>query len=246
MRQYAYGITDCTWPVDWEIGGRRIGNLRYLDVGMLVSDYARGDCDASEENMRVHHEVNNRAFASCTVLPVRFGMVFASVEAVIEILVNHHEVINSSVAHVSGCVEIGVKVFGSLADVQERSAVDDIEWEPPSGRGAEYLYRRHQEIRREDALRGKARKAAQAIHEPLAALAHDSTMRVLRSRSILLDASYLVREDRMTEFEQRLTRIEMGISEKALYASGPWPPYSFCFSLNDSQDVLGGKNAGER
>ena len=69
-----------------------------------------------------------------------------------------------------------------------------------------------------------------AWHERLAAHAEDAV--ILGGRA-LLDAAYLVRRSRQTEFDAVLAEVieELDAHELQSRLTGPWPPFSFVDAL---------------
>ena len=72
----------------------------------------------------------------------------------------------------------------------------------------------------------RGRRAAAQIHEPLATLARDSTVRWNGQERPSIRAAYLVDRDRIEEFMVRVEELE-ALDEAEIVCTGPWPPYSF-------------------
>jgi hypothetical protein len=61
------------------------------------------------------------------------------------------------------------------------------------------------------------------LHEPLARLAHEAT---LRQHGGELSAAYLVAREDAAAFQQAVARLERP-PDVMVVCTGPWPPYSF-------------------
>lgn len=110
--------------------------------------------------------------------------------------------------------------------------------QPPSrGRGARFLQAKAQ-ARRERAERARRVRAdAAAAYDALARLADDATARPVDDQgTLLLDAAFLVRPERVETMREALTRAAARLLEDGCSVSltGPWPPYSFS-SLENSR-----------
>jgi hypothetical protein len=68
--------------------------------------------------------------------------------------------------------------------------------------------------------RKAARGLAELLHEPLAAIADDSTLALCPDDETAFAAAYLVPRARSAEFTSTARALRV-------VASGPWPPYSF-------------------
>jgi hypothetical protein len=65
------------------------------------------------------------------------------------------------------------------------------------------------------------------VHEALALLAVDSTVRVLQSPRLTLIGSYLVDRGDVERFGKEAERLARALDGVRLACTGPWPPYSF-------------------
>jgi hypothetical protein len=77
------------------------------------------------------------------------------------------------------------------------------------------------------ATRAQAASQAAELHEPLAALAAQSTCKVLTTPRMLLTATYLVEHAGVEAFRRELERLHANSPHLGFLCTGPWPPYSF-------------------
>jgi gas vesicle protein GvpL/GvpF len=111
---YVYGIVPAADEVAVAapaVGGRQTGVRRIVhgDVAALVSDVERGPLPAARE-LRAHWRVLEEAVESTTVLPVRFGTVMESEDAVVgQFLAPRHDRLAAQLAELAGKVQLTVK-----------------------------------------------------------------------------------------------------------------------------------------
>lgn len=218
--------------------GLRGGVLRLVRAGELaavVSDWAEASMNRSSTAVDAdlvwqHERVIERIMDGCAVLPVRFGTLLAGDERVAAVLRERQAVLLADLAHVEGCVEMGLRVL----------------WEPPAGDapaaalaadagipaipatpGAQYLLRRSAEGRQRDAVRRQGEKLAAELTHSLSAGAVDVRQSILQTERMLLTAAFLVRRAEVDAFLAAVERLRAQHSQLAFLCSGPWPPYHF-------------------
>jgi hypothetical protein len=203
---YLYGITD-------NRPARLPEEIELLTVNGIVGVYgsnAEEELQATEANLWAHEAVVESLMEEGAVLPARFGTVLQSVERLREELVSRQEEFARALDLVRGRVELGVRAAWPQRDVVDVPA--------ESGRG--YLAGKLEQQR-------AAADATSSVHEPLALLAVDSTVRVLQSPCLTLIGSYLVDRGDVERFRDEARRLARALGGVRLACTGPWPPYSF-------------------
>jgi hypothetical protein len=112
---YVYGI----FPPDIELAGAQAGvgdppgALRLIrggDLAALVSEVDLTSPLGTPDDLRVHQEILNRCAAAMPVLPMRFGAVLASADAVVgELLEPHREEFAAALGELEGRAQYVVK-----------------------------------------------------------------------------------------------------------------------------------------
>lgn len=203
---YLYAITD-------NRPARLPEEVDVLTVNGIVGVYgskAEEELQATEANLWAHEAVVESLMEEGAVLPARFGTVLQSVERLRDELLTRQEEFAQALNLVRGRVELGVRA----AWPQRGEVVNPAE----SGRG--YLARKLEQQR-------AAADATSSVHEPLALLAVDSTIRVLQSPCLTLIGSYLVDRGDVERFREEAERLARALGGVGLACTGPWPPYSF-------------------
>lgn len=188
---------------------------------------AGGDIDMASLGPRAcdHERILEEILERGPVLPLRFGVMYPSVEAIQRVLERSAPGIETELSRLAGYSEWGITLLAGTPP--PAGAVHDI-----SAAGRDYLGRRRQERRALEAQRAETDRARQAIHDRLVAA---STAGVVLAASksepgCLLRASYLVRDEGLLAFrtaaEEALADApqDLGINGEL---TGPWPPYHF-------------------
>jgi hypothetical protein len=73
----------------------------------------------------------------------------------------------------------------------------------------------------------RSRAGRSALHEPLAALAHEARLRAYPAPPTILAAAYLVERADIPAFRAEAERAAAVLPGVRAVCTGPWPPYSF-------------------
>lgn len=170
-----------------------------------------------ERAASTHDAVLASAIGTAPLVPFRFGTVYRSEDGVRTMLHEREAELLDTLQRLRGHVELGVKAF--LLDAPSGDA-------PSSGR--EYLLSK----RRAQDAHTEAIDALQALHAQLASLADDTRVNRPqppelsgRREPMLLNAAYLVRDERRAEFSAAAA--DYGHDRVEIVVTGPWPAYNF-------------------
>ena len=188
-------------------------------VALVASRHAGPPVPAAEALWR-YEEVVERLMARQAILPARFGSVLADEDEARSVLRTRREELLRGIDRVRGAVELGIRATWSEAPAP-----------PAAHSGTEYMLGQLDVHRR-------AGRAAEVV-APLAALARDSTVKVLPRPSIPLMAAYLVDRDRTEEFVARAAELDADFEDGQLLCTGPWPPYSFVQTATLDHELQG-------
>jgi hypothetical protein len=176
-------------------------------VDAVVGEPLRADdrVDAAIEHGTVIESL--RAVADA-VLPVRLGEDFADTASLVAAVAPKSDALRTRLAEVRGCAEVSVRAVGEVEMSGE--AVD----------GTSYMALRLAPFR----LRADLEER---LHAPLAQRAQAARLVGFASLPVLLDASYLVADDRVGEFAHEVSGLASSWPELSIACTGPWAPYSF-------------------
>jgi Gas vesicle synthesis protein GvpL/GvpF len=154
-----------------------------------------------EDALRGHDDAVAALMADGPVLPVRFGTVLKREEDLDELLKERESELRARLAHVSGRVEMGVRVTWR----------DPHPARPRTGR--DFMQAKLERVR-------AARRAADALHPLLQELSVDSVLQLNPREDTAFAGAYLVEKRDIERFAERA-------NSAAAVVTGPWPPYSF-------------------
>ena len=187
---------------------------------------------------RAHHGVIDAAAQRFTLVPMRLATVYSGEETMVASLTEHAAQFRSALERVRSRTEWGVKAYVVPAK-QDAAAARPGPAAPArqaeeANSGLAYLRRRRDAL---SASRESARGAAdsaQAVHAELTRHAVDTRLHPPqsaqlsgRSESMVLNAAYLLHDDRAADFASAVAALGDQYPRLRLELTGPWPPYSF-------------------
>ena len=120
--QYIYAIADATIPDSFgPIGvlGSELQSLRHGDIAAVVSEFSEKRLRPERRNLAAHNAAIKRLMEEQTVLPIAFGTIAESDDAVISILQKNQATIHEELERVRNKVEMGVRVVLDIPNVFE-------------------------------------------------------------------------------------------------------------------------------
>jgi len=238
--KYMYCIIRCPEPRQFTtlgIGERGdvVHTVHFEDLAAVVSDSPIVEYDSSRRNMMAHTLVLEEVMQDFTILPVRFGTVAPSVEAIQEkLLKRRFGEFHGLLQEMEGRVELGLKVFW-YEDVIFQEIVEE---NPPihhlrdglMGRPSEETY--YDRIRLgemiENAMWKKRNEDAEKILTLLRPLVRETRSNKVIMDRMVLNAAFLVDETRQVEFDAVVERLDQEMGKRLIFKYvGPVPPYNF-------------------
>ena len=223
------------------IGGERPRTVRAAGLTALVGDVSRlefgeaalrrnlEDLDWLERTARAHHAVIEAVAERYPVVPMRFATVYGSDDSAAETLRQRAADLRRAWSRIRGRSEWGVKAYAADPAPAPGSQED-----PATGPGAAYLQRRRAQLQAHRNARHQAMDSAQAIYAGLRRLSVSARLYPPQSPDLagqrapmVLNAAYLVANERSGEFAAALADLTAGHRSVRLALTGPWPAYSF-------------------
>ena len=228
--KYVYGIISCGEPREFT---GVVYTVCHGGLAAVVSDSPRVDYERSKRYMMLHTRILEEVMRDFVVLPVRFGAVGPDEEAIREKVLDRRSAeLESLLRVVENRAELGLKAFWR-EDVMFREIVAgnaDIRRlrDRLAGQSAEKTY--YERIRLgemiEAAINRKRDADADAIMARLRPLAYKSKTNKALGDRIILNAAFLVDNEREAEFDQTVRQLEAEDRQVLKYV-GPVPPYNF-------------------
>lgn len=238
QRVYLYAIVDHDATMPTPITGLAGAPVTLLPVQALAAAISPVEMEMLKDTAAaalVHEEVVDRLLADRRVLPVRFGTVFSSVEALTAALRERHSVLVADLARLDGQVEIGVRLLwdgDARRTVASEAQQADDALAASSGPGSQYLRMRMQEVAVERRLRQQAAALAMRCEQVLAPFATALNVRVLATRQMPVSIACLVARNAVAVLVDAVATLHDMEPDIRVVCTGPWPPYHF---VSDSQ-----------
>jgi hypothetical protein len=170
-----------------------------------------------------------------TLLPVRFGTVAPNAEAVQEqVLQRRYDELNQSLGEIEGRVELGLKAFWYEGAIYEEIVAEN----SPLRRLRDSLRDRTPEESYYDRIRlGEMVEAAmerkrnvdsEKVLDRLRPLVYKSRTNQLITDRMVLNAAFLVNQDREAAFDQAVQALDADMGKRMMFKYvGPVAPYNF-------------------
>src|SRR3954452_22668170 len=217
MDAYVYGVTragDADRSPGEGVDGQTVKAVTHDGLAALVSDAPDVPVKASRRNLMAHSRVLQSVIAQSCVVPMKFGVVMPSREAVeTELLEAHRELLEEHLRVLEPYVELDVRGLAAehellQAIVAERSDIARLR-AAIEGRPVESTY--HESIRLGELVahavadkRAEIGERTPAQREPFAAAAHPGE---LLHDQMVANVAFLVERDRVTEFDAAVERL---------------------------------------
>jgi hypothetical protein len=235
---YVYGVTRASSVADSIPGaGVDLQTVAYRDLAAIASPIADGTVKARREDLIRHADVLQRVMGFGTVLPLRFGTVFADRQSAIDdLLTARYDELADLLRSLDGYVELTVRAFyrddAILAEiVRDNPRIANLR---DASRAAPQFEALQAQLGEAVAKSLAAKRSADA-DELVASLvtgAHDVLVEEPRAEYEVLRGAFLVRQDNVEEFDARMDRLSRAHEGRILFKyTGPLPPHSFVTSL---------------
>lgn len=163
-----------------------------------------------------------------TVVPMKLFTLFAGDDRALAHIRIGRERLERILDRIEGCQEWGVRV--RFDETRARAVASDEAQKEAVGTssGTAFLLRKKAEKDASRTVLGRLRSEVDEVFADLSGHASEARRRDPIS-PLLLDGTFLVREESAREFEQTVARWAGRLSEQAseVTLTGPWPPYNF-------------------
>lgn len=237
MALYVYGVTSASAEIaEGEgIAGAPLALVTEDGLGALVSAVPELELSMGRDALDAHARVLERAHMRGTVLPMRFGMIMADADEVVDrLLLAHGDRLREQLGAFEGTVELRLRAIYEEKPVLREIVSEDRDVarlrESLRGRSPDATY--YGQIRLGElvaqAMARKRDRDAAAILDGLEPLALAVDVAPPANERIVLAASFLVSRERIEDFDAAVN--EVGAAQAGrmrLKYTGPLPPHSF-------------------
>ena len=240
MAWYAYCITERQAfpellrhrkPIPMEsvtgIQGNQIFLYPASDLAVIVSEHSPSQNLTSQAGME-HARVISDCFKTSTVLPFRFGTVFADDEALRRSIRSNQRQFLTNIERLRGKAEMHLKV---LLDDCCREQVRRYTTEPVPTVGKAYLSNLRENATLQRERQTKARAVTVQMHRMFLPLAEEVSCKRMESGKMLLDIAHLIDSNAIERYQNKYSSASVLMKDCQMQLSGPWPPYHFVHRL---------------
>jgi len=240
MAWYAYCITERQAfpellrhrkPIPMETVTGIQGNQIFLypasDLAVIVSEHSPTQNFTSQAGVE-HARVISDCFKTSTVLPFRFGTVFADDEALRRSIRSNQRQFLTNIERLRGKAEMHLKV---LLDDCCREQIRRYSAEPLPTVGKAYLSNLRESAALQRERQTKARAVSVQMHRMFLPLAEEVSCKRVESGKMLLDIAHLIDSNGVERYQNKYSSASLLMKDCQMQLSGPWPPYHFVHRL---------------
>ncbi len=240
MAWYAYCITERQAfpellrhrkPIPMEAVTGIQGNQIFLypasDLAVIVSEYSPSQNFNQQAGVE-HARVISDCFKTSTVLPFRFGTVFADDEALRRSIRSNQRQFITNIERLRGKAEMHLKV--TLDDCcREQIHRYSPQALPTVGKAYLSNLRENAALQRE--RQTKARAVSVQMHRMFLPLAEEVSCKRIEPGKMLLDIAHLIDSAAVERYQNKYSSASLLMKDCQMQLSGPWPPYHFVHRL---------------
>lgn len=213
-------------PMDsvYGIKGNQVFLYPASDLAVIVSEH--NPEEPLEQKSGVDHaRVIADCFRSSTVLPFRFGTIFAGDEALRRSIRSNQRQFLANLDRLRGKAEMHLKVLvdDGCRDQVQAAVLETV--------GKEYLSSLRESAARQRERQTRARSVSFQMHRMFLPLDEEITCRRTESGKILLDIAHLIDTKCVERYQNKYTSALALLKDCQMQLSGPWPPYHFVHRL---------------
>ena len=218
------------------ISGNQIFLYPASDLAVIVSEHNPQDI-LDNQAARDHARIVGDCFKMSTVLPFRFGTIFADDEALRRSIRSNQRSYITHVERLRGKTEMHLKVRVEDCCMPQpvRSTLAPVE-----RTGKQYLSNLRETATRQRERQTKGRAVAIQMQRLFAPLDEEITCRRLANGKMLLDIAHLIDARCVERYQNKFATTRELLKDCQMQLSGPWPPYHFVHRLTRPQTVAPG------
>ncbi len=237
--KYLYGIIRCSEPrsfISRGVGGRGdpVYTLHAGELAAVVSDSPLIEHDQSRRNLLAHTQVQEEVMQQFTILPVRFGVIAPTAQAVQEkLLTRQAGELLAALERLEGRVEVGVKAFWFEAAIFEeivastpaiRTLRDSL-----IGRSPEESYYDRIHLGELISVELATRREADAtlILSHLQPFAEQMRVQDVITDRMVVHAAFLLHREQKPAFDAAIDELDAQIGKRMMFKVSTAPPYNF-------------------
>ena len=216
------------------ISGEKLYAVTESNISAIASSFSSGGQAWAKEKVLEFASVTEKLSEHVNLLPVRFGTILKSDDAIRQLLIAHLNAFETNLRKTANKTEFGLKVLWDFEktknEIKKQSRPDEIsagDYFKQRSIHTNYLFEKMKQHKLDDAVLQYVEKFIGVIKEAMQALNPDIRFKKMVSDSIMLDAVFLVNKKQHHEFRDVIISLGEQYPGLQFLLTGPWPPYSF-------------------
>jgi len=204
------------------------GNQTFLypasDLAVIVSEHDAAEALPPKAAVD-HAKVIAECFKMSTVLPFRFGTIFADDDALRRSIRSNQRQFLCNLDRLRGKAEMHLKVLVDDCCTEKNLPV------LMHVVGKEYLSSLRQNATRQRERQTKARAVSIQMHRMFSPLEEEISCRRTDAGKMVLDIAHLIDHKGIERYQNKYSSVSVALKDCRMQMSGPWPPYHFADRL---------------
>ena len=206
------------------------------EITVVVSDHKRTDLIADKTNAIAFAGVIEILAQQFTLLPVRFGSIMESTDAIVKMLEKNYQEIYRNLEKVENKFEFGLKIFCdseklktsliSKSVVEDSTSINQTS-EIKKSVFRDYVNKKLAAHRLEELLITHVDSVIAEIKGHLAKLNTISKFKKMLTETTIVDAVFLLEKERKYPLINVIEELKKQYPGLNFILTGPWPPYNF-------------------
>ena len=210
--------------------------VRYNELTAVVSEIKRSDLIADKSNALAFAQLLEILSQQFTLLPVRFGSILESENAVTQMLGRNYQNIQQNLQKVENKNEFGLKIFcdsdalkSELMTKSESIAKNTEVKDTIVAKSVylEYVNKKLKEHRQEELLSNYVDTIISDITQYLERLYAINKFKKMATQNNLIDAIFLIEKGNENELISSVKDLQKRYPDLKFVLTGPWPPFNF-------------------
>jgi hypothetical protein len=207
------------------VSGNQVFLYPASDLAVIVSEH--NPAEALNQKSGVDHaRVIAECFQHSTVLPFRFGTVFADDDSLRKSIRSNQRQFQNNIDKLRGKTEMHLKIFVDDCcghTIEKQSPTESV--------GREYLSNLRESASRQRERQTRARAVSFQMHRLFMPLDEEVSCRLTESGKMVLDVAHLIDRKYVERYQNKFSTTSAMMRECQMQLSGPWPPYHFVHRL---------------
>ena len=218
------------------IAGADLYPVTFDELSAVVSDFNRANLIADRSNAIEYAGVIENLSQQFTLLPMRFGSLMESTDAVIKMLERNYPDILQNLLKIENKYEFGLKVFCDSEKIKAEQRVKSDAAPPlpvnpdPEVKNSiyrDYVNKKLKEHRLEELLLTYIDSVIAEIIGYLVRLDAVNKFKKMVTETTIIDAVFLLEKGKKEELIQAVEDLQKQYPGLNFVLTGPWPPYNF-------------------